>query len=287
LLHALSADAALLERVRAGRLRGRVHSVFERVVNIAQEDGTLWTLAARELDDAPQSARVDVASWRGTGVRLGDPVLAPRGSLWVREALRLDLDAAAPWDCVLPAWPEHGGSVRDNVASLRHALAQRHAREAPGPFGQAALRTVHERTRKLAHALRAGREQDAVVHAQALLGLGPGLTPSGDDVLVGLFAVLHLPGSPCQGWLQGGRAVLAGAADATTAISLAALNAAAQGRVRACIVHLLHEVLHGGGASLQAAQARVLAIGATSGTDMAAGLACGLELQIFHGSQRS
>src|SRR5262249_26784951 len=34
---------------------------------------------------------------------------------------------------------------------------------------------------------------------QALVGLGEGLTPSGDDFLVGLLAVLHVTGSlPCS-----------------------------------------------------------------------------------------
>jgi hypothetical protein len=288
-LHALSADAVLLERVRTGRLRGQVHSVFEHVVNIACADGALCTLASRALDDAPQTVRIDVAACRTLGLRVGDAVLGSGESLRIGESVRIALDAAAPWHCVLPTYPAHTGAAGENVALLRQALAHHTAglRDAMGPFEQAALRTVAERTQRLANALRAGRQQDAIVHAQALLGLGPGLTPSGDDVLLGLFAVLHLPGSPCAGWLQGGRALLAAAADATNAISLAALQAAAQGRVRASIVRLLHELLHGGGAALQAATARVLAIGSTSGADIAAGLACGLEVQLFHGSQRS
>lgn len=288
-LRVLSADTAFLRRVRAGRLSGQVHSVFERVVNIATTDGELFTLACRGLDDGPHTARVDRAAWRGSGVRVGDAVFAEQGGMWIGGAGQLECAAATPWDCVLPPWPAGTRTARANLQALHQGLEQQRAqqREHLGAFEQLALRTIAERLQRLADALRAGRQQAATVHAQALLGLGPGLTPSGDDVLLGLFAVLHLPGSPCAGWLQGGASVLAGAADATHAISLAALRRAAAGGVRESIAVLLRELLQGGGAALDAALARVLAIGSSSGADIATGLACGLDIQLFHEGQAS
>lgn len=286
-LRAVSADTALLRRVRAGHLQGHVHSVFERVVNVAAGDGELFTLACRSLDDAPHTARCDLAGWRGSGVRVGDPVVACAGGLRVGDAVRLDCGDAAPWDCVLPPYPAKPRAARANLQALRQALDGHRLQllESGGAFEQLALRTVDQRLQRLADALRGGRPQSAVVHAQALLGLGPGLTPSGDDVLLGLFVVLHLPGSPCEGWLGGGAPVLAGAAGATHAISLAALHRAAEGRVRESVVVLLRELLHGGGgAALAAALDHVLAIGSSSGADIATGLACGLQLQLSEGT---
>jgi hypothetical protein len=286
-LHALSADAELLRRVHRGELRGEVHTIFDRVVNIATPDGELFTLACPGVDDAPHTARVDLAAWRGTPLHVGDAVHAAAGRLWIADDLSVACEATTAWDCPLPSWPAHLDLARENLARVRHALAQHteSLREAMGAFDQLALRTVDARTQRLAAALRAGSQRDAVVHALALLGLGPGLTPSGDDVLLGLFAVLHLPGSPCEGWMAGGAGVVAAAADATNAISLAALRQAARGRVRSSIAALLHEWLYGRGPALDAALVRVLAIGASSGADIAAGLACGLELQLFHGGQ--
>lgn len=120
-----------------------------------------------------------------------------------------------------------------------------------------------------------------------MLGLGPGLTPSGDDFLVGLFAMLNVPGSPCRGWLGGGTAVLEHAGDATHAISLAALEAAAGGRVRESIVALIEALLHGSPASLFHPLRRVLAIGATSGADLVAGILAGLDLNLQVDATRS
>src|SRR5262249_42586767 len=61
-----------------------------------------------------------------------------------------------------------------------------------------------------------------------LLGLGPGLTPSGDDVLCGVLVALHALGEPrAAGKL--GDAIAAETRRATTPLSGAFLAAAAQG----------------------------------------------------------
>jgi hypothetical protein len=71
--------------------------------------------------------------------------------------------------------------------------------------------------------------------AQSLIGLGPGLTPSGDDYLAGMLIALHALGRDAQArglwrWLQPHLAAR------TSAISAAHLEAAAAGEA--------HEVIH-------------------------------------------
>jgi hypothetical protein len=288
-VRALSADARLLARLRERGLHGSVHSVFDRVLNFTTADGELFTLAGHGLDDAPNTARLALAGFGDTGVRVGDAVLATGSRLWVGSRLCASFDGVQAWQCRLPAYPDRCGRLRVNVSWCAQRLEQHAAgrRGAMGPFDSAAMQLLHQRA---AGVLQAMEQQDpalATLHAKSLIGLGPGLTPSGDDFLLGLFAVLHLPGSPCEGWLQGGAQVLAGAAHGTNAISLAALQCAAQGRVRESIASLLEQLLHGDGNPLEAALERVLAIGANSGADIAAGLVGGLQLQLFHGKQAS
>ena len=51
---AISGDAALLARLGSGPSGARVHSVFDAVINVhAAEEGRLYTLACRRIDDAP------------------------------------------------------------------------------------------------------------------------------------------------------------------------------------------------------------------------------------------
>ena len=97
--------------------------------------------------------------------------------------------------------------------------------------------------------------------AEQLIGLGPGLTPAGDDYLGGMLVALRLAGRAMQAeglwrWLQ------PRLKERTSAISAAHLAAAAAGEAH----QVLHDVLNGG-LDLDALDA----VGHTSGWDALAG----------------
>ena len=77
-----------------------------------------------------------------------------------------------------------GGSR--GLAPLVAPLILRQKEENPDPWCRAALPALTE----LEAGLKANEPQQAIRGGIALLGLGTGLTPSGDDVLCGLFYVL-------------------------------------------------------------------------------------------------
>jgi hypothetical protein len=146
---------------------------------------------------------------------------------------------------------------------------------------------LEHRATLLLGALLQARFACACEHAKSMIGLGPGLTPSGDDFLVGLFAALNLAGSPCHGWLGGGTDILVDADRSTNAISLAALTQAANGRVRESIATLIEALMHGSPDSLIDPLRKVLAIGSTSGADLIVGILSGLELNLQVGASRT
>ena len=103
-----------------------------------------------------------------------------------------------------------------------------------------------------------------------LLGLGPGLTPSGDDLLGGAMVALHLLGLDRLRdaiWTV----LKPSAAEATNDISLAHLAAAAEGCGSAALHQALDSILHGRTDALGADIAAIDAIGHTSGWDALAG----------------
>jgi hypothetical protein len=104
----------------------------------------------------------------------------------------------------------------------------------------------------------------------ALAGLGPGLTPSGDDVLGGLLVVLAVVGHE-------GRE-LRNAVDGapTHAISRAFLTWAARGQAVEPVHRLLGALSHSDAAAVRRHQEAVLALGHTSGADLLLGLRLGL-----------
>jgi hypothetical protein len=101
--------------------------------------------------------------------------------------------------------------------------------------------------------------------ARRLLGLGPGLTPAGDDGLVGWLAGLWTAGGRARALLETTRpGLLAAARDRTGGLSRAFLAAAAAGVASepVCAFVATPDAAH---------RSALLALGATSGGDLLAG----------------
>ncbi|MGP4025170.1 DUF2877 domain-containing protein [Actinomadura sp. 3N407] len=132
----------------------------------------------------------------------------------------------------------------------------------------------------LARCCAAGDLAGAVEAAERIVGLGPGLTPSGDDILCGLLVSLRLVGDAVRHgrtavWLADwlGAAVTADAGTRTTALAATLLHCAAAGGAGAEVAAVLRCVA--GHEPPTAAVRRLLAVGHTSGTDLALGVLAG------------
>jgi hypothetical protein len=292
---ATSADADLLRRLDSG-FRGQVHSVFERTINV-EVDGGLVTLASCSVDNAPDTLIVAIEGFGNLAIARGDPVRCVAGVLRA-GGLEVGLDGVSRWSGALPAWPHDDTTLRANLrrvrARLRRAGSGGNEGNGGGGFGQsaspdsfadAACAALDEREALLQDALVRTDLAAARARAAALIGLGPGLTPSGDDFLVGLFAVLNVANSPCHPMRAICDGVVAIARTSTHAISVAALANAARGRVRGSIEALMRAMIDGAPDALCCALDRVLAIGATSGSEIAAGLASGFAANLQAGAR--
>ncbi len=101
---------------------------------------------------------------------------------------------------------------------------------------------------------------------ERLIGRGPGLTPAGDDVLVGSLVLLNAFGmEPCPDWCDP-----AGLWSRTSALSAALLRHACEGYCVGALAALIDVVDRG--ADPAAALASLRAVGGTSGRAMLLGL---------------
>jgi hypothetical protein len=278
------------------RARGRVHSVFERACNIETPAGELVTLLAQALGNVPH------------GIRLAGPVapfeawLAPgqyaildSTALCLPDAgITVDLSCAAVWrGAVAAVSTDHrsmdadGAAIAVSLRELRATLVERALEQGFAPLLAAAAgaRSTVERAfaARLSHALpllaRATERRDipAVAGATArLVGLGPGLTPSGDDFIAGYLAALWSR----AGFDSGLDAMLPSLADAlaplflrTNAISRQMLSDAAQGRFAERLIDVT--VAISGGGDVVDATVHALASGHSSGADTLCGLLFG------------
>jgi Protein of unknown function (DUF2877) len=204
------AAASLLSPQQA--VMGRVHSCYARILNVRTPGGRLLTLQGEGMLQAP------------LGLALATDVEAlgtylPVGALVVQDiptarrspaALHLRCADALVWNGQVPAQPGLPPSV---LAGRAHGLAAWLCHHTPtrglaplllalehGPTG---LSATNAAAYTALTPLWAERQAFAVptllTLVKALVGLGEGLTPSGDDFLVGLLAVLHVTGFlPCH-----------------------------------------------------------------------------------------
>lgn len=131
---------------------------------------------------------------------------------------------------------------------------------------------------ELARALAAGRAGPASDLADRLLGWGPGLTPAGDDVLAGVMAAARLLpraiGRSAPRALDAlGDHIVSRSAGRTTRLSMSLLDHARRGEVAAPAAAVLRALV--GRGELAAATDDLLRVGATSGHDLALGVALG------------
>jgi hypothetical protein len=194
-------------------------------------------------------------------VTLDRPLPPARGAPVRRSGSRLrvgdfevELGGARPWAGPLP----DPGQVRRGAAVAVRATA---AAAASSALNAAPYR---EPARDAVDRLRGGDLAGAV---GTLAGLGPGLTPAGDDALAGMLLALRA----WQGPGAAPRLVAAVAGAPTTALSLAVLRCAAAGQALAPVHQLLAAAARGDHAGALAAAAAIAEVGATSGADFCYG----------------
>ncbi len=125
-------------------------------------------------------------------------------------------------------------------------------------------------------AARSGDDAEVRRGTRRLLGAGPGLTPSGDDVLCAVLLVLCGAGDPTPIALLG--SAVQDRWSATTSLSASLLGAARQGYAVPDVAALVECALRGDLAGAREALTSTLAIGHSSGQDLVAGLAGSLRV---------
>jgi hypothetical protein len=245
---------------------GWVHSVFTHAVNLQLGD-ELWTVVPRGGHDAALTVRLSDPVLPGDmGLRVRDPVWVRSGHVRAGQAV-IDARSAVRW--VPQVYHADLLGLSERAVELE-AAARDVAWAGSWPLAEA-----------VAAALGSGRGSDLDDAVRQATGRGPGLTPAGDDVLVGFLAVLTSPvvAGGCEPVTARLRAAVAAALPTTTDISRALLRQASHGHVSRPVWDLTSALLSGNSAAVSAqARADVLAAGATSGGDTCAGLAAACRL---------
>jgi hypothetical protein len=271
---------------------GRVHSCYARIINVHTLSGRLLTLQGEGMLQAPLGLALatDVAA---LGTRL------PVGALVVQDiptarrypgALRLRCVDALVWDGQVLAQP---GLTPSGLAGRAHELSAWLCLHTPRRGLTPLLLALEHGPRSLSATnaavytalvpLWAGRPAFAIptllTLVKALVGLGEGLTPSGDDFLVGLLAVLHATGSlPCRVGSPVHAQFCAWVRLGTSQLSGEFLRCAFEGHFAEPLVLLVRALCAQEADAWPAYAATLAAVGHSSGVDAMVGIALGCRL---------
>ena len=271
---------------------GWVHSCYARIINVRTPSGRLLTLQGEGLLQAPLGLALatDVAAL-GTHLPVGALVVQniPTANRYP-AALRLRCADALVWDGQVPAQP---GLTPSKLASRAHDLATWLCRHTPGrgltpvllafehgPMGLSATNTA---AYTALAPLCAGRQAfgfpTLLTLVKALIGLGEGLTPSGDDCLVGLLAVLHVTGSlSCHTGSPAREQFYECVRLGTSQLSGEFLRCAFEGHFAEPLVLLVRALCALATDAWPAHAATLAAVGHSSGVDAMVGIALGCRL---------
>ena len=238
---------------------GVVHSVFRRAINLLV-DGELWSVLAAEQPDAPFGIRLArCQECGGLDVKPRDSVHVRAGSIGVGR-LAIDCRAASRW--APRPWREPAAGLRSRLSTVEQAAG-------PRAWAEAA------RCARQVTAALAGGDAELGRAVQWCVGLGPGMTPAGDDVLVGLLTVFSSSAAGAEGARITARLAraLVPVLPSTPDVSRHLLTQATRGLPSRAIHDLAAAVVEGAAEPvLEDALQVVLGIGCSSGADACMGM---------------
>lgn len=274
----------------ANRLSGQthlqVHSCFQRSLNLRHPDGYLLPLLSSDFQDLPDAVRIPVSrqwDWRHHA-QIGQTATFHHGVLQ-GVGWSVALDAATLWQ------PQSVGAgelallnTLGHYATLAEQLGQychQHQSESdlqllPGTAQSGMLRNPPPRAVLLE---LADSPERLAAEVTSLIGYGRGLTPDGDDYLLGYMAALwpwrQYPALVSHDGTL--RSLIGSQLARTNDISRHYLARALEGHFSAPICQLM--LVLGSATStlqVQAAALEVMQFGASSGVDCLAGILHGL-----------
>ena len=287
----MTSDRHRFEIARIGRAsrecfarggRGSVLAVFHRSFYVEFDDGALACVGPGGMGAGPINALAELPDgldWQASGMVPGAPAHVDGRCLRIGFLFEFGFASAVDWLPIRPAPGWSRQSMAAGLSELRRAaesydLSQGFARlvATDPPIGDILIERGQAGAAALRTWLTATADRDGVPAAEAreLIGLGPGLTPSGDDLIGGALIALGALGRDDL------RAALAEwalpiARMRTGKISFAHLSRAADGEGAAALHEAIAGVAANDARAITAAIAGLDRIGHSSGWDALAG----------------
>ncbi len=303
---AYSIGSIVAQRAQHQGVIGHIHSVFRHVLNIAFLEGGLGFIVGPEVGRGPLSICVDIPEHIDlVSLGLDKGLIVSRVDDLIvigTNVLAVSIKEAALWESSLLftnvlRMPR---DIERNLMTLREVAVSSGKHSGLGqlielsesdlsnedvtckmePVAQLSLPHIL----RLLKAIKSYNTQNLMESVAHLIGLGPGLTPAGDDLLIGLMLSMlyfaeNLNINTAR--VRNVNSVIISCVHArTTSVSQEFLIQAAIGNANEQILNLIEVLLIRESNDVEQVARTVLAIGGTSGTDTVLGVLLGSYLML-------
>ena len=303
-LNAQSIGLSAYDRIQIQGKIGLIHSIFQRVINITVLEDRLISLVGQEVGQGPLNILVnipnhfnlltigikrgDIVSRVGDSIVIGENViviLTQRTELWApTRSFKTSLQPLKTIMANIEVMRDIA-LVSDHFSSLGELIPFTHINglkdsktEKLGLVSNLALPHISS----MLKAIKSGHSQDLIRVIKHLVGLGPGLTPAADDMLLGLMiSMLYISENFNETSIDVkkiNKDIISIISGRTTIISEEFLREASVGKVNEAVASLMENLLTSRQRELENYVRNVLNLGGTSGTDTVFGIILGSHL---------
>lgn len=294
-LYGISADSAFLQLLDQPTFSGTVAQVFHKALNISVGN-TLFTLLSAELDNAPNSCRILNNDFTLLNIQEGDQVYFSKKMIYLADHYFLSFSFCQKW---LPKEIFFNAnkinqkqylSFLTNKINIIDDLLKAEGNSLFSYCGNnlfylSASEKLNLLRSELINSFLKQQYQTLPNIIKQLVGLGIGLTPSGDDYLMGLMAFLLLKHHPLQHLEHLFQQGMSNARETTTKISAITLEKAIHRQYRENILQLLQMLVAASKKDIYSQFRQILDIGSSSGSDMLFGIRDALYLTHYFGER--
>lgn len=250
--------------------------IFDRACNLINEHGDVLSIVTRQIGDGPFNLVVENSVCFSDDLHLESPISLFPTQLMLGKLILHTVDAKLWNPC--PDWE----TLHSSKADIRNRLIQlpitnylngsfdTRLREPAGLRTQHDSPTTQSLPSKLCSALVNVDVSIAKEITSRLAGLGLGLTPSGDDYLMGALYAVWIFHPPIVASTLA-RAITSAATLRTTSLSAAWLRAAGRGEAGIVWHEFFEALVSEDRIRIEESWDNILAVGETSGADALAG----------------
>ncbi|WGZ54593.1 DUF2877 domain-containing protein [Providencia alcalifaciens] len=275
------------------QLTGCIKQVFNKAINFSVNH-QLYTLLSSQIDNAPNSCRLINKDFLSYKINVGDSVFILNNEIHIGENYAISFLLCTTWkpstiyfvaekinDKDYLFFLESKFNEIDSILNKRtHSLFNYQGNNL---FYLESSKKLNELRFSLINALMNKQSSEVANIVSQFIGLGIGLTPSGDDYLVGLMAFLLLKNHPANSFYISFYQGILHSKGNTTPISAITLEKALDQGYRENMHQLIQCLVDGRNENIYPKILEILNIGSSSGCDMLFGIRDALFLTHYFG----